>query len=176
MKALWLDYQQSPPGWQWPGMALLAAALVATGALLTHNAALQDAIALKEDGISKLQRRIDRAQLNVAPESRGPAPGEALAQKLALVSADRWEGLFSDLEDAADETVTLLAITPDKQTVVIEGEAKTLADAVAYAERLKEADVLKSPQLSEFAVAKSHPQKPVRFLLTVQWPTAGTTP
>lgn len=176
MKSLWLDYQQAPPGWQWPGAALLAVSLIATAALFIHFTALQDEIERRADGIHKLQRRIDRAQTLSTSKNRGPAPNEILAQKLARYSAERWDGLFSDLEDAADETVTLLAITPDKQTVVLEGEAKTMADALSYAERLKTAEVLKNPQLSEFAVAKGHPQKPVRFVLTTLWAGAGNAP
>lgn len=172
MRMLWLDYQQTRPGWQWPGYALLVLSIGILTLLIVDYAHVSEMVQQSEHRIHRLERQLALSKVSAATDT-ATAPGNELAQRLSLYSGERWDALFADLEDAADETVTLISITPGKELITLEGEAKTLAYATAYAARLKDAIVLRQAELSEFATAKGHPRKPIRFTLTAQWPRSA---
>ena len=159
---LWLDYQRPPPGRQLPGIALLVGSLLLSGVLLSMSADLAQDIDTTEAQVFKLRQAAERRRLfaeaakPAAAESTAPAP-------LASASAARWETLLASLEGAADETVTLLGLTPGPREVILTGEARDLPAALDYAQRLQAAPAFSEAYLAKYEVVREHPRQPVRF-------------
>lgn len=157
---LWLDYQRPPPGRQLPGIALLVGSLLLSGVLLSMSADLGREIEATDAQVAKLRQSAERRRLFAEAakptESATPAPP-------ASASAARWETLFASLEGAADETVTLLGLTPGAREVIITGEARDLPAALDYAQRLQTAPAFSEAYLAKYEVVREHPRQPVRF-------------
>lgn len=89
-----------------------------------------------------------------------------------------WSRLLIDLESAAsdsEQNVALLEIAPDKNkgSVRVSGEARSLVHALAYVERLQQADSLIAPLLENHEIQTSSPERPVRFVVTANWRVEG---
>lgn len=158
---LWLDYQRPPPGRQLPGIALLAGSLLLAGVLLSMSADLGREIEATDAQVVKLRQAAERRRLFA--EAAKPAADSAAPAPPASASAARWETLFASLEGAADETVTLLGLTPGTREVTITGEARDLPAALDYAQRLQTAPAFSEAYLAKYEVVREHPRQPVRF-------------
>jgi hypothetical protein len=110
--------------------------------------------------------------------TRGDAAADARialsVQQAALDLATPWTRLLSELEQASKDTqgqVALLGIEPDhaKHNVRVSAEARTLALALAYAQRLQSSQALQYPMLDRHEIRADDPQHPVRFELTGEW-------
>lgn len=157
---LWLDYQRPPPGRQLPGIVLLVGSLLLSGVLLSMSFDLGREIEATDAQVAKLRQAAERRRLFAEAakpaESATPAPP-------ASASAARWEALFASLEGAADETVTLLGLTPGPREVLVTGEARDLPAALDYAQRLQAAPAFSEAYLAKYEVVREHPRQPVRF-------------
>jgi hypothetical protein len=88
--------------------------------------------------------------------------------------ATPWTLLLSELEQASKESqgqVALLGVEPDhaKHNVRVSAEARTLALALAYVQRLQSSRSLEYPMLDRHEIRADDPQHPVRFELTGEW-------
>ena len=110
--------------------------------------------------------------------SSGDAPrtaASAQAQQRALQHLSiPWTGLLAELEQASADSrdeVAVLSVEPDesKRVVHIEGEAKNLAQAIAYVQRLQQSRSLRYPMLDRHDVRVDDAEHPVRFELTGEW-------
>lgn len=166
MKPVWLDYQRPAPKAKGAAWLLLVAGLLSGGVVLGTYFEAQDSIAELEYRIEKKQRTIERRQQSERTDMKegGPSP-----QRPTKNTLERWERLFGTLEQASDETVTLLALDPGVSEVNLSGEAKNFAAAAAYVKRLEAAGVLAEVHVLNHEVAKDHPQRPVRFVLSARW-------
>ena len=89
-----------------------------------------------------------------------------------------WSQLLAELENASADTagnVALLSVEPDhtKHRVRVMGEARTLAMALAYVERLRKTQVLRYPMLDSHELRKEDKDHPVRFQVTADWSDAS---
>lgn len=174
MRALQLDYQRVGRA-RGAGVALLAFGLIsALLVLLQYRGVSQETESYREV-VSKYQA------LN--PAQRAPAPAldakQAKAQEERLASAkaviDRlalpWGELLGALEEAADEDVALLQLSPDpdKRQVKLLAEAKNLAAMLLYHKLLEQSEVLTEVALVNHDIQEQDPDKPVRFNITAQW-------
>jgi hypothetical protein len=105
-----------------------------------------------------------------AADARLTAIGEHAAQDLATP----WTRLLSELEQASKATqgeVALLGVEPDhaKHSVRVSAEARTLALALAYVQRLQASSSLQFPMLDRHEIRADDAQHPVRFELTGAW-------
>jgi hypothetical protein len=96
------------------------------------------------------------------------------AQQAAQDLATPWTLLLSELELAGKETqgqVALLGVEPDhaKHNVRVTAEARTIALALAYVQRLQSSRSLVYPMLDRHEIRADDPQHPVRFELTGAW-------
>jgi len=169
MRTVWLDYQRPAPTTTGVSWLLLIAGLLAGGAVLATYFETQDSVAELEYRVEKQQRTIDRRNRN-EPTAK---EGHPAAPRLAKFTAERWERLFAALEQASDDTVTLLALDPNESDISLNGEAKNFAAATAYIKRLQETGTLADVHLLNHEVARDHPQKPVRFVLSARWKPAS---
>ncbi len=89
-----------------------------------------------------------------------------------------WSQLLSELESASGDTagnVALLSVEPDhtKHRVRVTAEARSLALALGYVERLRKAQVLRYPMLDSHELRKDDKDHPVRFQVTADWSDAS---
>jgi hypothetical protein len=107
---------------------------------------------------------------DAAADARTAVSGQQAARDLATP----WTLLLAELEQASKETqgqVALLGVEPDhaKHDVRVSAEARTLALALAYVQRLQSSRSLQYPMLDRHEVRADDPQHPVRFELTGVW-------
>lgn len=164
-----LDFARRPRRVRLRGVLLLAAGLAAAAFSLSSY---QDARARH----SALEMRI--ANLDSTRHSRKPdKTAERVASENGAALAELttpWSRLLQQLEEASaqsDGRVAVLGIEPDRdrhQLRVI-AEARTLAVALAYVQRLQGADALRFPMLESHEVQERDPEKPVRFQIRADW-------
>lgn len=164
MRPLWLDYRQETPGQQRGGWALLALGIAVAAVLATHFFSLQaeqDALQLQ---VSHLRREAEKER-----QAAGSGATLAAAPVAASHPLGSWDSLFTSLEGAGDDTVTLLSILPGPKEVQITGEAHDLGAALDYVKRLQTAPGVANAHLTQSEVVEANPQRPVRFSLAANW-------
>lgn len=170
-----LDFQPQRPGLL-PVVLCLAGALLAADAWL-EDSALRERQAEGEARLAQLQRRAERlaaGQREARPENVfTPDESKALRQTLAALRID-WEALFSGIDRAAGEQVSLLAIRPNiaGKSLQISGEARDLAAALAFVEALRQAPLANVALLSH-QIKSNDPQHPVIFEIAATWLTGS---
>lgn len=165
---LWLDYQRPLPRQQWLGFLFLSASLLLCGFLLAESLSLSSELADTEQQIFKLKRQAERKRLfSAAEQPFANAPSADL--RTLPPSAARWESLLGALENAADDSITLLALEPSSRETRITGEAKDIGASLNYAKRLQSAPVFADVYLVKHEIIREHPYRPVRFALLAQW-------
>jgi hypothetical protein len=94
----------------------------------------------------------------------------AAAETVRRISLS-WDGLFAALEAAASDKVALLAIEPDPktQTVLISGEGKDYAAALAYVAELRRAGALSRVHLVRHEQRRDDPHKSIAFSVAASW-------
>jgi hypothetical protein len=151
--------------------------LLALGLVAATVVALEyRAIGAHRAGLELRLAAVTRAQ--TPPPSRLDAASDARiaasAQQAALDLATPWTLLLSELEQASKDAqgqVALLGVEPDhaKHSVRVSAEARTLALALAYVQRLQSSHSLEYPMLDRHEIRAEDAQHPVRFELTGEW-------
>lgn len=82
-----------------------------------------------------------------------------------------WNALLHELENLADSDIALLSIECQGQTRTLRltGEAKTMADVVAYVTRLRESPQVVAATLSGHEEKQAGAVEVIRFSLDVDW-------
>jgi hypothetical protein len=82
-----------------------------------------------------------------------------------------WERLFNGLERAAHPKVALLAVQPEvkQRRVSVSGEARDFVAIVEYLERLVRDGQFRDVYLTDHALKKDHPERPVAFTVSMEW-------
>lgn len=161
MPPLWLDYLRPAPTQRFPGVLLLLAGLGLVGYLVNLSMTVSTGIDEAEHRLTRLKQQASREPA-ATPASEGAVPVPAPAPS-------RWEDLLAALESSADDSISLLSLTPTLREIVITGEARNLPAAFDYARRLQNAPVLGDAHLTKYEVMREHPQQPVRFTLLATW-------
>lgn len=171
-RPLWLDYQRPPPGRHWPGFLLLAFGLLLGGLLLAQSFSIDAELAASEQQVSRLKREAERRRLLAAIER--PAAGAVEREaRLSSPSAARWEALLVLLENAGNDSVTLLSLEPGARDVSLAGEARNLDACLDYVARLQAASVFADVHLVTHEIVRENPNRPVRFALQARWREAA---
>ncbi len=121
------------------------------------------------------------AELGTLSQSRRPAAPANVkaAEDAAAVQHELsipWTALLAELESASHDsagTISLLQVEPDveKRVVKITAEARSLADAFGYLERLQQSKVLRYPMLESHERKKDDAEHPFRIKLAAEWRT-----
>lgn len=100
----------------------------------------------------------------------GVAPSAATEAALARLAVP-WGPLYGAIERCADDSVTLLAITPnaEKGELQLLGEAKDFAALRGYLERLGAASPISEARLLGQEIRQSDSQKPIVFRIAAAW-------
>lgn len=170
--AIQLDFAGRRRGISWPGALLLALGIGASAAVLLEYHIMGERRA-------GLELRLAALTLIRTPEaSRRDETADARialsVRQAALDLATPWTRLLSELEQASKDTqgqVALLGVEPDhaKHNVRVSAEARTLALALAYVERLQSSRSIQYPMLDRHEIRADDAQHPVRFELTGEW-------
>lgn len=164
-----LDLARRHPRFNRRGLVLLLAGALGAGLVLADFqslAARRAALELRADTspATRIGRKPDKAAERVAEDARA-----AFADLTTP-----WSRLLHELELASAETngsVAVLGVEPDrdKRQVRVLGEARTLALALAYVERLQTSEALRYPMLESHEIQLKDPQRPVRFQIKADW-------
>jgi hypothetical protein len=158
-------------------VSLLAAVLLAVGFISAVVVLLEyRVVGERRAGLELRLATLTRAKnpalspSETAADARLAAIGQHAAQDLATP----WTRLLSELEQASKATqgeVALLGVEPDhaKHSVRVSAEARTLALALAYVQRLQASSSLQFPMLDRHEIRADDAQHPVRFELTGAW-------
>ncbi|MFT3848699.1 MAG: PilN domain-containing protein [Propionivibrio sp.] len=141
--------------------------VIATRNVLTQQTAKLD-----------IQRSRRRSQ---SPQTPPPSRSQIGELKMAQAVIDRlttpWESLFSALDSAFDEQVTLIGVEPqsERQEIQLTGEAKNLAAMQGYVRNLEHSPTFADTYLASHQITPQDPQHPVRFVVRARWHEPLTT-
>jgi hypothetical protein len=166
---LMLDFVRPRYRVGWLGASLLLLGLGAGGWVLLQTHTVQARRAALELRLVALSVPPPSATETVERE-RAAAGTELAARELATP----WTALLAELERVSQDSqgqVALVGVEPDhaKHTVHISAEARTLALAIAYVQRLQGSALLHHPMLDSHQVRADDAEHPVRFELTSEW-------
>ena len=174
MRALLIDFSGRRRGASWLSWAFLA------GGALVLAPVLDDHLAARER-LARNEARLERHKQLVAKEGRKAVKGapagapandaDASLRRVAAELAMPWDAVFEALELAVDGDIALLSVAGEGKgrTLRLEAEAKSLATALAFADRLRN-----SLRFDDVAVV-SQEERPagavavVRFQLVAVW-------
>ena len=164
-RPLQIDFRRAPASWPWAGPVLFALALAFAGDVGFSYAKTVRAFRDKQTALAKLDPRRMKSGRTASVEEI------ALARETVQRLSTPWTRLFSALEKAATDNVTLLSIEPDPKagTVLISGDSKDYLAALTYVLNLSRAGLLDRVQLVRHEVKKDEPQKPVAFAISAAW-------
>ncbi|MDB6082244.1 MAG: fimbrial assembly family protein [Gammaproteobacteria bacterium] len=169
--AIQLDFAGGRRGLSLAGALLLGLGIVAAvGVLLEYRI-----IGQRRAGLELRLTAITRATaLAAGPVDAADARVAVSAQQAAVDLATPWTLLLSELEQASKDSegqVALLGVEPDhaKHSVRVSAEARTLALALAYVQRLQASRSLTYPMLDRHEIRADDAQHPVRFELSGAW-------
>lgn len=170
IRPLWLDYQRPDPGSRRPGLLALGLGLLGSGLLLGQYFTLVGEVDDLEQQVSRLKRKTVR---QLPTETAGDTAGRS-GTGAGTHSAAQWEELFTSLEEAGNDSVTLLTLQPGASEITISGEAKDLAASMEYVKRLQSCSVFAGVHLTQSEIVLGHPLRPIRFALAAEWRGAAS--
>ena len=173
MRALRLDYSDTPRPRPLSTIVLVIGLALATFALLEYRAA-REQLGAQEARTAEIRKSGKRSTSTVRanPRDLEASAREYKQAQLALQRlALRWNELFTALESTRPAGVALLAIEPDpgKSIVKLTAEAKTAEDMLDYVERLQTAGGLADVVLTGHQIKPSVPLQPMRFVVLASW-------
>lgn len=177
MKRLDLDFHpdsakpRKAAGW----LLLLAALAVAIGLVASHNNLKEEQQRAKATLVQQYERGQETSSATdtgeLEPQLRHAA---AAIEQLAFP----WDKLFKALESSMNEDVALLSVQPDVAggIVTLNAEARDWDAMLDYIRRLGENGFLTDVHLVSHQIQQSDPQRPVRFVLSCNWPASRLSP
>ncbi len=162
LSPLQLDYQSNVRWRQWPGWVLLCLGILLSLLLIAHYRHLEMQRDQAEHTLTVLKRKQALHSMTLARD-------EARDTQASGKPAPRWNSLFTVLEAAADDSVTLLGLDPTSKGIILSGEAKDLDSALTYVRRLKASGQLGQLRMTDQETLKDHPRRPLRFSLEAEW-------
>jgi hypothetical protein len=160
-----------------PRVSIVGGLLLGFGVLSAAAVALEyRVIGERRAGLELRVAALTRARNPVADASEAAADSRIAvsAEQAARDLATPWTLLLSELEQASKDVqgqVALLGVEPDhaKHNVRVSAEARTLALAIAYVQRLQTSRSIEYPMLDRHEIRADDAQHPVRFELTGAW-------
>jgi Tfp pilus assembly protein PilN len=170
LRALNLDFKQTPRHWSVPGLLLLLIGAVLLAYVASVERALTGQIELVEARMEVLAKRgkimpVQPVDAQVLQQEIRQA--NDILQQLSLP----WDALFKAVEATSEKQIALLSIQPDvgKHIVRIGGEAKDFNALLAYMTRLEQSKILNHVYLTSHELRSQDAEKPVRFSLLANW-------
>lgn len=167
MRALKLDFLHPLPRLHWASWVLLAAGLALAGWTGWQG----------EQARRALAEAVAAAPASVATAVPRRAAGRPASSEAGSTDAARaqlatpWGELFSRLEANRPARIALLALDADarKPDATLTAEARSVKDMLAWIELLKGEAGFRRVTLASHAVQEDDPQRPVRFVVRLEW-------
>ncbi|MGO5000039.1 hypothetical protein [Oceanisphaera sp. W20_SRM_FM3] len=174
MRTLELDFhskpQASPLGW-----SLLVLGTLAVMVGLFYQWQLTVATAEQQKQLARVEQALPGTNLVNGVGTVGLSViQETELKEIRRVSEQMnrpWEGLFTMLEKASRENVSLLLLAPDahKRQLRISAESRDLPAMLAFHRQLEQSDELSDVSLLSHEIVKSVAEQPIRFNLLATW-------
>ncbi|MDO8450806.1 MAG: hypothetical protein Q7T10_18600 [Rhodoferax sp.] len=152
------------------GLLLLAAGIVAAGAVAVDYFEARTEL----ERVEARQARLVRA--DAAPRKRETVSPKVSDDSKAIgrvVSQLRlpWDAVLRETEMMTDSSVALLSLEGQGQTrkLRLTGEAKAMADVVAYVSRLRESRLIDAAYLSHHEERQAGAVRVIRFSVDATW-------
>jgi len=156
------------------GLLLLAVGTAAAGVVAVDYLDARAALERIEAQQSRLDRQSRQSRQGAPLPKAGAAPARDDAQAAARAVVQLrlpWDALLREIELLADSSVALLSVESQGQTRTLRlaGEAKTMADAVAYLARLRESPWIDTAHISSHEERQADGVRVIRFSLEAVW-------
>jgi hypothetical protein len=154
-------------------------ALAAVGGLALALVGLQlHSLSGQRAGLELRTSALERTQHRAASLESVAGLASQNAERTVSELATPWSHLLAELEQASSDKsgdVAVLSIEPDhaKHRVRVTAEARSLALALAYVQRLRKTQVLRYPMLDSHEMKTDDKDRPVRFQLSADWSDAS---
>lgn len=174
MQPLNLDFGSRPTSSGLAAWLLLASGTLASAvALDAHLAAREDLARLgaKVERQRQMLARTEKAAAR-APHAASPATdAEAPLRRIAGELSIPWDGVLEALELAIGDQVALLAVAVEGKgrELRLEGEARSLAEALEFAQRLRDSLRFEDVALSRHEEKQAGAVVVVRFQMRAVW-------
>lgn len=165
------------------GLLLLAAGVMATGVVAVDYLEASEELQGVEARQVRLLRQMKPVRSSAAPrQSEGDrgtraangAPADAQSAEHAIAQLRLpWSRVLHEIETLTGPAVALLSIESQGKTCTLRltGEAKTMADAMAYVSRLRESSRIDAVYLASHEEKQAGAVKVTRFSLDAVWCT-----
>ena len=152
------------------GLMLFAVGVVAAGSVAVDYLDAHDEVTRVESQQARLPRPAapPRQRESTAPAARDDAQAaERVVSQLRLP----WDAMLHEIEMRAAPAVALLDVEAQGQTRTLRltGEAKAMADVVAYVSRLRESQLIESANLTHHEERMAGAVRVIRFSLDATW-------
>ncbi|MEP6886269.1 MAG: hypothetical protein ABJC66_16090 [Gammaproteobacteria bacterium] len=170
--AIQLDFAGRRRGLSMVGGLLLGLGVIAAGAVWLEYKIMGQHRAGLELKLAALSREDARA--TAAADSVVDSKTLVSAQEAVSNLATPWTLLLAELEQASKDSqgqVAVLGVEPDhgKHNVRVSAEARSLALAISYVQRLQSSRSIVFPMLDRHEIRADDAQHPVRFELSGVW-------
>jgi Tfp pilus assembly protein PilN len=174
VRALDLDFLGTTRARVRVGPLLLAAGVVALGAVLWRDRLLTDEAAQLNQRIGDSRRFVQRQVPGAQDQTRDPkllALEVTRANAVLANLAVPWDTLFGELEAASNSSVALLSIQPGSggRKVQLAGEARRFEDLLAYMTRLESTAGFANVLLTEHEMRNANADRAVSFTIAADW-------
>jgi Tfp pilus assembly protein PilN len=173
MFPLELDFAPGRRPHSWLALVVCVAGIVAVLIALADLVDAREELALADARLLRLQQR---QKLGQNLQRRGDTAAQTAVETPALRNIVTrlnmpWNGMLQELEQQADASVALLSIESQGQgrSLRLTGEARTMADVLAYVGRLGASPGIAAATLSGHEERASGAVRRVRFSLDVTW-------
>jgi Tfp pilus assembly protein PilN len=154
-------------------VALFIAGLVAIGVLVVEYLEARDDLQRLETRQARLLRapRPDTSSGQRQASTESARARDAALARMAVQLQLPWDGLLRILETATDQTVAVLSIDAQGtgRTLRMVGEAKSMADVVAYVARLRTSALVSAATLSHHEEVPAGGSPMIRFSVELAW-------
>ncbi len=152
------------------GLLLLVGGILAMGVVAVDYVDARDEL----DRVELRRARVKPPGAATRPLAGAAAPVRTDAKAVDVVSGQLglpWDAVLREIESCSDPAVALLSVEAQGQarTMRISGEAKTMADVVAYVSCLRESPRLTAVFLSGHDEKQAGAVTVVRFSLDAKW-------
>jgi hypothetical protein len=172
MQALTLDYVRGPKATA-VSLAILIFAVLIVGCFSKtyFDLAREKKHWQTQWSVLQQQQKSTRSNGMSAEEKAGFKPEFIRANEMVRQLSVPWDELFKAVEATSFDDVALLSIQPDasKQSLTLTAEAKDFAGMLEYVRRLGQEPLLADVQLTNHHLQQQDPQKPVRFVVMMNW-------
>lgn len=170
-----LNFDFHPPSTRprMPGLVLMLAGLIALGVSLFNLQQTRQTHAARTREIATLEQTLHkRASAPTPPSSRRTTvDATQLAQARVRANLDySWQPAFAALQSTFNKKIALISLegSQSKKQLRLVAEARQLADAVAFANRLENQNGVARIALLQHEMQERDAQHPVRFTLLME--------